>query len=97
MVVTSSRNGKTSPLSSMRRNGVSTADAPFYRSRDYRLTTGLPSVSRPFREKLHIVQLRAALRTAAALPVGLTCGEDRIIADRCTPDQGRSDPRSLAL
>src|SRR6266550_1593724 len=48
MVVTSSRNGKTSPLSSMRRNGVSTADLPFYRSRDYRLTTGLPPVSRPY-------------------------------------------------
>src|SRR6476620_1457479 len=46
MLVTASRNRKTSPLSSMRRNGVSTADPPFYRSRDYRLTTGLPPVSR---------------------------------------------------
>src|ERR1043165_8053022 len=68
MVVTSSRNGKTSPLSSMRRNGVSTADAPFYRSRDYRLTIGLPPVSRPFREKLHIDQLRAALTSQAPRP-----------------------------
>jgi len=40
---------------------VSTADPPFYRSRDYRLTTGLPPCHGPFREKLHIDQLRAAL------------------------------------
>src|SRR5262245_22137529 len=52
MVVTSSRNGKTSPLPSMRRNGVSTADPPFYRSRDYRLTTGLPPCHGPFRAAL---------------------------------------------
>src|SRR6185437_10689665 len=68
MVVTSSRNGKTSPLSSMRRNSVSTADPPFYRSRDYRLTTGLPPVSRPFREKLHVGQLRAVLTLSAPRP-----------------------------